>query len=58
MDFAFDVVTSVNLDDKTVTTEGGSTHIYSKLVFATGSQPFVPPIPGTELDGVVTIKKE
>ncbi len=28
---------------------------YDKLVIATGSQPFVPPIPGVELDGVTPV---
>jgi len=31
---------------------------YERLVVATGSTPVVPPIPGTELDGVFTIRKE
>ena len=33
---------------KTVTTEAGETFEYDKLVLATGSYPFVPPIPGND----------
>ena len=42
----------VNIDKagKTVTTEAGETYAYDKLVMATGSYPFVPPIPGKERD--------
>ena len=35
---------------KEVTTESGETHAYDKLIMATGSYPFVPPIPGKERD--------
>ena len=40
----------INIDKaaKTVTTEAGETYAYDKLVMATGSYPFVPPIPGKE----------
>jgi nitrite reductase (NADH) large subunit len=34
----------------------GATIPYSKLVFATGSRPIVLPIPGRELDGVMTFR--
>jgi len=42
----------INIDKaaKTVTTESGDTYAYDKLVMATGSYPFVPPIPGKERD--------
>jgi len=33
---------------KTVTTSGGETMAYDKLVLATGSYPFVPPLPGKD----------
>jgi nitrite reductase (NADH) large subunit len=36
---------------KTVTSAAGATLRYDKLVFATGSAPFVPPIPGRDLPG-------
>ncbi|WP_027328310.1 nitrite reductase large subunit NirB [Marinimicrobium agarilyticum] len=41
-----DRVVSIDKDKKTVTTAGGKTEAYDKLVLATGSYPFVPPIPG------------
>ena len=39
-------VVDINKSDKTVTTESGATYSWDKLVLATGSFPFVPPIPG------------
>jgi NADH oxidase (H2O2-forming) len=53
-----DEVTSINREAKTVTTAGGETIAYGKLILATGSRPAVPPIPGIELDNVFTIKKD
>ena len=53
-----DEVTSIDRNSKTVTTAGGETIGYGKLIIATGSRPAVPPIPGVELDNVFTVKKE
>lgn len=44
-------VTELNRTEKTVTTDSGDTISYDKLVLATGSYPFVPPIPGGDQDG-------
>lgn len=41
-----DFVSKIDRDNKTVITEGGQQFAYDKLVLATGSYPFVPPIPG------------
>ena len=41
-----DAVASIDRDKKVVTTEGGQQFSYDKLVLATGSFPFVPPVPG------------
>ncbi|MCF6204619.1 MAG: nitrite reductase large subunit NirB [Methylococcaceae bacterium] len=41
-----DKATAVNLQQKTVTSKKGLTISYDKLVMATGSYAFVPPIPG------------
>ena len=41
-----DFVTAIDRDAKTVTTQGGQEFSYDKLVLATGSYPFIPPIPG------------
>ena len=40
--------TAVDLAAKTVTVASGETLAYDKLVFATGSFPFVPPLPGKD----------
>ncbi len=44
-----DFVSEINRTDKTVITEGGQVFAYDKLVLATGSYPFIPPIPGNDL---------
>ncbi|WP_372379028.1 nitrite reductase large subunit NirB [Vibrio natriegens] len=41
-------VSQVNPDDKQIVTSSGRVENYDKLVLATGSYPFVPPIPGNE----------
>ena len=41
-------VTEIDRTGKTITTECGKSYDYDKLVLATGSYPFVPPIPGHE----------
>ncbi|PKV91718.1 nitrite reductase (NADH) large subunit [Amycolatopsis echigonensis] len=47
-----EVVVSVDRDAKTVTTDSGHVQPYDSLVLATGSRPFVPPVPGRDLPGV------
>lgn len=42
-------VSEINRTAKTVTTEGGQEFAYDKLVLATGSYAFIPPIPGNDL---------
>ncbi|MEZ5153795.1 nitrite reductase large subunit NirB [Rhodococcus zopfii] len=42
---------AVDRDARTVTTDSGATIGYDALVLATGSYPFVPPIPGKDLPG-------
>lgn len=51
-----DFVKSINRDIKTVTTEGGREFSYDKLVLATGSYPFVPPVPGHDQDGCMVYR--
>ena len=41
-------VEKIDRDLKKVTTSSGSVYFYNKLVLATGSYPFVPPIPGND----------
>jgi nitrite reductase (NADH) large subunit len=43
-----EAATAIDRGAKTVTTSTGRTIAYDKLVFATGSAAFVPPIPGRE----------
>ncbi len=47
-----DKVVSVDTQSKTVTGASGKTIDYDVAVFATGSYPFVPPIPGKQRPGV------
>jgi len=49
---------AVDREKKIITLENGETVSYEKLVFATGSTPFVPPIPGINKKGVYSVKKE
>ena len=49
-------VASVSLDEKTVELTTGGPIPYDRLVLAMGSHAFVPPIPGAELPGVVTLR--
>jgi nitrite reductase (NADH) large subunit len=49
-------VQSIDRDNKTVTDCQGRTQIYSALVIATGSQPFMPTVPGTDMAGVFTFR--
>ncbi|MBK1788955.1 nitrite reductase large subunit NirB [Prauserella cavernicola] len=46
-----DPVVSVDRAAKRVTTASGFTQDYDALVLATGSRPFVPPVPGRDLPG-------
>ncbi|WP_414935577.1 nitrite reductase large subunit NirB [Amycolatopsis sp. cmx-11-51] len=46
-----DAVVSVDRERKVVVTESGYEQSYDALVLATGSRPFVPPVPGHDLPG-------
>ncbi|WP_082390115.1 FAD-dependent oxidoreductase [Ornatilinea apprima] len=49
---------SVDREHKLVTLKDGETILYDKLVFATGSLPLVPPIPGVDKKNIYAIKKD
>lgn len=51
-----DAVVSIDTIDKTVTSASGRIESWDRLVLATGSSPFVPPLPGVDLDGVYTYR--
>ncbi|MEN3537304.1 nitrite reductase large subunit NirB [Microbispora sp. ZYX-F-249] len=44
-------VTGIDRADRVVTTDAGDSEPYDVLVLATGSAPFVPPVPGGDLPG-------
>ncbi|WP_209124569.1 nitrite reductase large subunit NirB [Alkalihalobacillus sp. BA299] len=54
--FTSEAVTKVELDKKVVITEHNRKVAYDKLIFATGSVPFVLPIPGTDKEGVINFR--
>ncbi len=49
-------VTKIDRAFKTVTDDAGETHNYDKLVLATGSDPFIIPVPGRDLPGVLAYR--
>jgi nitrite reductase (NADH) large subunit len=49
-------VISVDRRQRIVTTEDGLQARYDRLLLATGSHPFVLPVPGHDLDGVITYR--
>jgi nitrite reductase (NADH) large subunit len=51
-----ETVTAINREARTVTTSRGRTVAYDTLVLATGSYPFVPPVPGAGLPGCFTYR--
>ena len=49
-------VTRVDTANKSVFVSGGKEFKYDKLYLATGASPFIPPIEGKELDGVMSLR--
>lgn len=58
IELIIDEVTDINKEDKNVHLKSGNEINYEKLVLATGAKPLMPPITGTELDGVFSIEKD
>ncbi|HFQ89459.1 MAG TPA: NAD(P)/FAD-dependent oxidoreductase [Desulfobulbus sp.] len=50
-------VSSIDRGNRVATMENGDHISYERLVLSTGSEPFVPPIPGRDLEGVFIIHK-
>ena len=53
---AGDPVTAIDRAAKTVTSRSGRTVGYDKLLIATGSDPFIIPVPGKDLPGVISFR--
>ncbi|MEG3171496.1 nitrite reductase large subunit NirB [Sphingomonas sp. ZB1N12] len=51
-----DPVQAIDRAAKTVTTRSGLTVSYDKLLIATGSDPFIIPVPGKDLPGVISFR--
>ena len=49
-------VVGINRAAQTVTSDSGDVLHYDKLIIATGSTPFIIPLPGHELDGVIAYR--
>lgn len=49
-------ITKIDRVHKTVVTQDGLETPYDKLIIATGSKPFILPIPGSDLDGVMSFR--
>ncbi len=51
-----DQVVAIDRKIQTVTARSGRTESYDRLILATGSDPFIIPVPGHDLQGVVTFR--
>ncbi|MDA8381587.1 MAG: FAD-dependent oxidoreductase [Betaproteobacteria bacterium] len=53
-----DSVERLDREDRRAWLKSGDTVRWERLVLATGAENFIPPIPGTDLEGVFSIKKD
>ncbi|MCB2044552.1 MAG: NAD(P)/FAD-dependent oxidoreductase, partial [Novosphingobium sp.] len=53
---AGDPVDHIDRERKTLVTRSGRVEPYDRLIIATGSDPFIIPVPGSTLPGVVTFR--
>ena len=51
-----DPVVAINREAKTVRSQHGKVIAYDRLLIATGSDPFIIPVPGKDLPGVITFR--
>ncbi|KQT54799.1 nitrite reductase [Aureimonas sp. Leaf454] len=49
-------IVAIDRNARTVTSNHGVTEAYDRLVIATGSSPFIPPVPGKDLPGVLSYR--
>lgn len=54
--FTGDAVTKIDRKSRTVTSESGHVVDYDKLIIATGSNPFIIPVPGHDKEGVIAFR--
>jgi nitrite reductase (NADH) large subunit len=53
---AGDPVVAIDRAEKTVTSRSGRVEAFDKLILATGSDPFIIPVPGNDLQGVISFR--
>ncbi len=58
IELMIDEVVGIDTESKTLTTKKGEKAQYDRLIIATGSEPIMPPIPGSDKSGVYMIKKD
>jgi NADPH-dependent 2,4-dienoyl-CoA reductase/sulfur reductase-like enzyme len=58
VEFLIDEVISIDTTKKTLFLKNSESVSYEKLILALGSEPVVPPISGSDLEGVFTVRKE
>jgi nitrite reductase (NADH) large subunit len=49
-------VTALDVEAHSLTLEGGRHMVYDRLLLATGARPFVPPVEGTDKEGVFSLR--
>jgi len=49
-------ITRIDRNNRTVHAEDGTSAAYDRLILATGSNPFILPVPGNDLDGVISFR--
>jgi len=54
--FTGETVIKIDTDKQIIQTDKNRSHSYDRLILATGSVPFLLPIPGAEKDGVITFR--
>ena len=54
--FTGETVIKIGTDKQIIQTDKNRSHSYDRLILATGSVPFLLPIPGAEKDGVITFR--
>ena len=53
-----DKAADIDFENKVVKTEKNNEYGYNELIIATGADPILPPIPGSDLNNVMTFKTE